>query len=289
MSFALLAVDFILRLLLIEKKVAAKYDLPEDETHIESEQNQEDGGQEEGDGDGEEEPLLGEEFKVPPNQPKWIRRVPILYCLSDPRLLTAFLLALFQAVLLAAFDATVPIVSSDYFGFDSLKTGLVFIPLILPYLVLGPISGWAVDRYGTKPAAVGGFGYLVPVLIFLRLVQPGGAKQIAVYCALLALCGVGMAIIGAPSMVEAGSVVEKYHKNNPDFFGADGPYAQLYGINFMFFSAGLTLGPLIGGGLKDAVGYGNMNIVIAALSLISAILSYVYVGGTPGWLKRKKY
>jgi hypothetical protein len=47
------------------------------------------------------------------------------------------------------------------------------------------------------------------------------------YCALLALNGVGMAVIGSPSIVEASDVVQKYDRANPEFFGANGPYAQV--------------------------------------------------------------
>ena len=76
-------------------------------------------------------------------------------------------------------------------------------------------------------------------------------------------------------------MVQKYDQANPNFFGANGPYAQLYGINSMVFSAGLTLGPLLSGGLKDSIGYGNMNIAVAALCALTAGLSFVFVGGKP--------
>ena len=135
--------------------------------------------------------------------------------------------------------------------------------MILPYVIGGPLAGWLVDKRGPKPAAVLGFGYLVPTLVLLRLASPGGTKQVVVYCVLLALNGVGMAVIGSPSIVEASYVVQMYDKANPNFFGANGPYAQLYGLNSMVFSAGLTLGPILSGVLKDAIGYGNMNMVVS--------------------------
>ena len=281
-----------MRLLIIEKKTAAKYhDDQEQESrngHIPQEQ---DTNTEDGHEDSEEDPLLqkaeDEGYKVPPGQPKAIQSFPILFCLRDPRLLTALLLAFTQATTLATFDATIPTEAKDLFGFDSLKAGLIFIALILPYLILGPIAGWAVDRYGPKPAAVVGFGYLFPVLILLRLVHTGGKTQIIIYCVILALCGLGMGVIGSPSIVEASNVVQMYAKANPDFFGVNGPYAQLYGINSMVFSLGLTVGPLVSGSLRDALGYGNMNIFIAALCLLTAVLSFIYVGGKPNILTKK--
>ena len=286
-GFAILVIDFIMRLLLIEKKTAKTYDDGIESGEHNGENNS---GEESNLEDGESDPLIrkkeSEEYKIPPDQPKWIRSLPILRCLKDARLLTALLLAFVQATLLATFDATIPTEAQELFDFDSLKAGLLFIALCLPYLLFGPIAGWAVDRYGTKPAAVAGFGYLVPVLVLLRLAHRGGTAQIVEYCALLALCGVGLAVIGSPSVVEASFVVQNYHKANPDFFGANGPYATLYAINSMVFSAGLTLGPLLSGSLKEAVGYGNMNSVVAALCLVTSILSFVYVGGKPKILER---
>ncbi|KAI4267461.1 MAG: hypothetical protein LQ337_008338 [Flavoplaca oasis] len=290
-GFAILAIDFIMRLLLIEKKTAAKWKQQDDGT--ENDTNRQDDGTatgEDGD-DNEEEPLLRKKeednYKVPDGQSKVVRSFPILYVLKDPRLLVALLLAFNQATLLATYDATIPTEAEELFGFDSLKSGLLFIALGLPYLLLGPVAGWLVDRYGPKPAAVLGFGYLVPVLILLRLARPGGTPEIVLFCALLSLCGLGLAVIGSPSIVEASYVVSQYDNANPEFFGEQGPYAQLYGINSMVFSFGLTVGPLISGLLRDRIGYGNMNAVVAGLCLITTVLSVIYVGGKPNFLRRK--
>lgn len=274
MGFGIFAVDFIMRILLIEKKTAAKYGATEDNREVDG--NAENEEEQDGDGEaGEEDPLIKKQeedhYKVPDGQSKAVRSFPLLHCLKDPRLLTALLLALVQAALLGTYDATIPTIAQDYFGFTSLEAGLIFIALILPYVIGGPVAGWLVDKKGPKPAAVFGFGYLAPALILLRLVQPGGKQQLIVYCVILAFNGVGMAVIGSPSIVEASYVVSMYHKANPDFFGSNGPYAQLYGLNSMVFSLGLTLGPVISGLLKDTIGYGNMNLVVGRNSNPSCI------------------
>ncbi|EMC91601.1 hypothetical protein BAUCODRAFT_160297 [Baudoinia panamericana UAMH 10762] len=297
-GFAVLAIDFIMRVLVIEKKVARRYeaqgakagsDLDTTPSH------QEDGNANEAqDDDDEQQPLLGSKeedeaaFKLSDNQPKIARMIPILPCLADPRLLTAFLVALIQALLLGNFDATIPTVAQGYYNFNSLKAGILFLPLGASDLVLGPVFGWCVDRFGTKAVAVIAYLYLVPILILLRLPQPGGQNQAILYGALLALSGAGLAGIGAPSIVEAGAVVQKYYEVNPDFFGADGPYAQLYGLNSMVFSLGLTLGPELAGELKQRIGYGNMNAVLAGICLATSALCFVYIGGKPRLLRRKK-
>lgn len=290
----ILAVDFIMRVLVIEKKVAARYESPvaEDVANAKPHPSEEVDAENHGSESGDMDVLLpkeeNHEFKIPPNQNKFVRSFPIMYCLSNPRLLVALLLAFVQATLLSTFDATIPTEAQALFGFTSLKAGLLFIALDIPYLLLGPIAGWAVDKYGPKPAAVLGFGYLVPALILLRLPHQGGKDQIITYCAVLSLCGIGMAVIGSPSIVESSRVVQKYDKANPDFFGANGPYAQLYGLNSLIFSSGLTAGPVLSGALRDTIGYSNMNIVVATISGITAALAFVYVGGKPAILRRGK-
>lgn len=291
----ILAIDFIMRLLVVEKKVAARYG------HSDASVNPRDHGSrgdtadaEDADEADEETALLrGKEeadFKVPDGQNKIVRTLPVLYCLSNPRVAVALLLSFVQASLLAMFDATIPTEASSLLGFSSLESGLLFIALDIPYLLLGPVAGWAVDKYGTKPAAVIGFGYLVPVLVLLRLpaegIVDGQKNTVILWCALLSLNGIGMAIIGSPSIVEASDVVQKYDKANKGFFGENGPYAQLYGFQSLTFSAGLTLGPVLSGTLRDSIGYGNMNAVFAAIAGLTAFLSFIYIGGKPDVLKK---
>jgi MFS family permease len=142
-----------------------------------------------------------------------------------------------------------------------------------------------VDRYGTKPAAVIGFGYLVPVMVLLRLpsshIISSQKGTTILWSALLALNGIGLAIIGSPSIVEASDVVQKYDKANPNVFGENGPYAQLYGFNSLVFSAGLAIGPILSGAMRDATGYGNMSLVFAVIACVTAVLSFFFVGGKP--------
>ena len=295
-GLAVLAVDCIMRLLVIEKKVAKRYDTSESR-QVSGPEATPGGGQSDVEpgratGDqGEEEPLLGnrdeENFKLSKDQPAIARKVTLLPCLANPRLAVAFLVAFIQALLLGSFDATVPTTAQELFGFGSLKAGLLFLPLGAMDLVIGPVAGWFVDKYGTKPGAVVGYGYLVPVLVLLRLPHQGGKDQMLLYGGLLGLCGVGLAIIGAPSLVEAGTVVQKYYEANPDFFGEQGPYAQLYGLNSMVFSMGLAVGPALAGELKQSLGYGNMNLVLAAISLATAVLCFMWLGGKPRFLAKR--
>lgn len=214
---AMVAVDFIMRVLMIEKKVAAKYVASRSLT-IHSEPSDESSP-------GESTLLLNDEpsdinyYRLA--EPKyWLTKAfPILLVLKDPGLLTAFFIGFTQALLLGAFDATVPLVALELYGFDSLQDGLLFLPLGGADFLFGPVFGWCVDRWGAKPVSIIGFSYLAPALILLRLPTdvatglPLG-NQIALYASILGLNGVGLAIINSTSIVESGSVLERYWKAN---------------------------------------------------------------------------
>ncbi|KAI1464889.1 MFS general substrate transporter [Daldinia caldariorum] len=299
-----LGLDFLMRLLVVEKKIAAKYNvglgpdpqIEEHDAHGDHEATQ-DPAQIEDASDREEiterDSLLpnkkradDDTYKVRQEPNRIVRAFPILICFRNPRLLVGLSLAFVQACLLAVFDATIPTEAQSLFNFTSLQAGLLFIALDVTYLILGPIAGYAVDRYGTKIPAVVGFGYLVPTLILLRLPSDSilsGTNNVILYCALLALNGVGLAFIGPPSVVESSNIVEKFNQANPGFFGVNGPYAQLYGFNSLFFCVGLTIGPILAGALRNSMGYGNMNLIFAIISAVTAILSFIVIGGKPSW------
>lgn len=226
-------------------------------------------------------------YRLPEPNSRITKALPILLVLRDPALIIAIFMGFIQAFLLGGFDATVPIVAAQRYNFDSLRAGLLFLPMGGADFFFGPVFGWCVDRWGTKPLSVLGFAYLVPVLVLLRLPAAVAADidrkgQIALYATLLALNGVGLAVINSTSIVESGNVVERYWKANEALFEGQAPYAQLYGINSMMWSAGLTVGPIVSGALKEAIGYGNMNAVLAGICGVTALLAAVFVSGKDG-------
>lgn len=205
MACSMLAVDFVMRLLVIEKKTAAKYYDDVDSCDQQAGDEDEEANNDDDEGspllrDGKQDP---ERWKINEDQPNWIRRLPILYILGDSRVLTAEAVAFTQAILLATFDATIPTEAQDLFGFDSLKAGLLFMPIVLPCLLLGPIFGKIVDRTGPRPSAVIGMAYLVPCLVCLRIPQVGCTAEIVKFCVIMAFCGAGIGSISAPSIVES--------------------------------------------------------------------------------------
>lgn len=136
MAFGLIGVDIVLRILLVEKKIARQWDVEPSETAF-------------------QEPSKDEKLPVPatdepaisapqqPVAPEGLPTVvpgerspgtkhPILLLLTSRRLLAALYTTLSYAILMTAWDAVLPLRVHDLFGWSSLGAGLIFLPLILP-------------------------------------------------------------------------------------------------------------------------------------------------------------
>ncbi|TQS37381.1 hypothetical protein Golomagni_02149 [Golovinomyces magnicellulatus] len=297
-GFMLLTIDLILRVFVVEKKVVkrngwevttpTKIDISPDETA----------------------PLLSSsevanslaksysenelsEWKLPKDAGHWQMRIPIFYLASTtPRLLTSLALCFTHAMTLAIFDATIPIQSLKLFSFTSRSAGLLFIPLLLPYLLLSPVAGLLVNRYGSKLLASLGLLFLATSLLFFGMVHtalPGQENyviEVTKYSLVLVGCGIGLAAIGSQSLVDASIVIENYEKANPDWFPNGGPYAQLYAMNSMMFSFGLTIGPLAAGYFNVKFGYAIMNYSLAGWCVLISMLCALSLGGAPKVLIR---
>jgi MFS family permease len=122
LAFALIGFDLVLRVILVEKKIAVRYENIESSTPRESPQS----------------------IKLQPIQPvqppetneistrapspilsvRESRIPPVLRILKFPRLLVALFLSFVQALILSAFDATLPLYLNALFKFTALEAGL---------------------------------------------------------------------------------------------------------------------------------------------------------------------
>jgi MFS family permease len=288
MGFGLLGLDIVMRFVMIEKKVAKRYNLEHDEVSETDEESQSDSTS--SSSSDETSRLLArssdeqddlECYVLPAKLPRFVPNGFLYILFTSPRLLTAQLVSICQAIVISLFDATIPLLVQDLFGFHPVSAGLIFIPAILPSLVFGPLAGKGVDRYGVKIFGTLGYLYLAIPIFLLRTVRAGGTPEIIKLAAILASCSPGISSVSTPSIVEASEVFGKYHEANPELFGSEGPYAKMFAVNSMMFSLGLAIGPAIAGILKDRIGYGNMNAVVSAMCVVVSGVCFVYLGGKP--------
>lgn len=341
MAFGLIVLDIILRVVMIEKKVAAKWiprgnadeqqkqeqsaseqlqvEDPEmttidiEMTSIKPESEPEPASSSPGPGGETKQPAAE---VLPENAPVLVTQLasrlpPMIYLLSSRRLMNALWACMIQASLLTAFDTILPLYVRDTFHWNSLGAGLIFLPIVVVSF-LGPVVGFYSDKYGPRWFATVGFIVACPFLILLRLVHKDSLDQKVLLCALLALIGVTLTLVSAwnrarlfcapqtytdqtaifqvltPMMAEITYAVDaKTRRHPPGFFGKNGAYAQAYSLFNMAWAAGTLIGPLLAGMINQRAGWGVTTLILGIVSLVTAIPTAIWTGGSI-WKKRRR-
>jgi MFS family permease len=78
-----------------------------------------------------------------------------------------------------------------------LWAGIYLLPLTVGFLVAGPVSGWASDRFGARPFTVGGL--LVVAASFIGLVLIPTDFAYPEFAVLVGLCGIGSGLFSSPN------------------------------------------------------------------------------------------
>jgi MFS family permease len=293
MCYALVGLDVILRLLLVEKKVAARWD-PNAVGRPPVDAHDSVGGDATPQSDGpdaaktpaqSESSNLEMQREGPPRRRLRDRLPPVLSLLYSRRLLASLFCALVQAVLMTAFDSVLTIHAADTFHWTSTGAALLFLPIVIPTF-LAPLWGWLCDKYGGRYLVVIGFFCGCPPLVCLRFVNENTIKDKVLLCALLAVIGLFLGITIPPVMAEISAVAEakesKMIASGRPGFGKGGAFAQAYALYNMAFAAGSMAGPLLAGFIAEAEGWATMAAVLGALSAVTAVPSLLWLGGWIG-------
>lgn len=278
MAFGLIALDIILRLSLIEKKIARQWDVDQatDSEDISATEAEEEKKPETYPDTSNSEPVHS---RPPPDTLDSKPRIPPVFTLlASRRLLTALWGCIVQGSLMTAFDSVVPLFVQRTFHWDSTGAGLVFLAVMIPSFV-APAVGWVSDKYGPRWLCVAGFIIAIPFWVLLRLVDHDSIRQKVLFCALLALIGVSLTLVMPPLMAETTYVVEAKERERPGRYGKTGAYAQAYGLFIAAFAAGTLIGPIWSGYVEDTAGWKTMAWTLGLLSFAGAVPCLVYTGG----------
>ncbi|KAF1974196.1 MFS transporter-like protein [Bimuria novae-zelandiae CBS 107.79] len=304
-AYALIGLDVVLRLLLVEKKVAARWN-PEAGGRASAWNEQGKPGQESGEavqdpsnGSGKQEPVASSSTDPEQGRPRSVedaapensipkkrklrgRLPPLLSLLYSRRLDTALFGAIMQASVMSAFDSVLTIHVADTFHWSSTGAALLFLPIVIPSF-LGPVFGWLSDRYGGRYLATLGFLCALPPLICLRYIDTNKINDKVLICILLVFIGLSLTATFPSIMAEISAVVEVKEKkmlaSGMRGYGSGGAYAQAYALFNMAFAAGCTLGPLLAGFLVEQEGWATMAWILGLLLAVAAVPTFFWLGG----------
>ncbi|KAL4759979.1 MFS transporter [Aspergillus foveolatus] len=300
LAFALIALDIVFRVVMIEGKDAVQW-LAEDEQVQETVsgtlqlQQPDDIERQEDENEHEKrssEPApLRDNHPFPPSsaeQPpkRKQRKAALLTLLASSRILVALWAYFILSLLLTSFDSVLPLFVDETFHWKQTAQGLVFIPLTVPH-TLDPIFGYINDNYPSsrRYLAGGAFFATVPVLVCLRLVKSDSIHDIILLCALLALVGVCIAAMFSIILVEVSYVVQEKEDANPGVWGKGGAMALAYGVSNSAWAGGSLAGPFLAGFIRENAGWGTMAWVLALVVGSTGVPVLGFIGG---WVSRRR-
>ncbi|KAI2759476.1 hypothetical protein DTO012A8_9673 [Penicillium roqueforti] len=264
-AYPILALDMVMRLVLIEKKVAAQWT-----------------GESNGNLESDLETATAQRIpSVGSREPQVIqgrKGLVIFRMLRQRRVLISSWSLLAQGILLSAFDATLSIFVETTFGWNSLGMGLIFLPMAVPAF-FEPLFGGFTDKFGARFVAFGCFVLLSPTLICLRFVQAKSNEQIALLVSLLFLVGVFIHACAPAMYVETQRALTAMELKSPGILGSKGAVAQGFGLQSMCQFAGVFFGPLWGGFVEYRFGWGAMTGTLGVFVALTA-LPMLWLGET---------
>lgn len=284
MAFGMIGLDIILRLLLIEKKVARKWlgDLQPENLLPGMRHSNElaKGGQTE-----LAQSVTASERPAGPRRqsafdgPIAKKLPPMLILLKSKRMQATFWASTVTALTLTAFDVTLPLFVEQTFGWTSTGAGLIFLALLAPSLVQ-PLFGWLVDKHGPRWMAGAGLLIMVAPYVCLRFVTHDSLEQKVLLCVLLCIIGFGCCLTLAAVMTEFTVICVEKEQRIPGSMGKGGAYAQSYSLFNVTWGLGSLVGAYWAGGIKQSAGWATMGWSLAILSGIISIPTFLYVGGS---------
>lgn len=284
-AYALLVVEVILRLLIIEKRkpLTPRLHEPADfkkySGHDGQASNVEQGlGNPDQDSLEQAQPGEPEEQRLLPKTSSDRPRQALLVLLASPRFLVAMIGTFIVNCIACGFDGVLAPYISDSFDLKATHAATLFLAMALP-MFLAPIPGALTDRYGAKLPAAIGFVLAIPSLTLLRLVTPGTDMPFVKLLVLLGLAGTSFAFTGCPLRVEAARVVAAIERDRPGVFGPNGAYTQAFGLINAGMAAGSMLGPLYAGYIRVWLGWGAMSLSMGILSSMMLLLVLLVTGG----------
>lgn len=297
LMFAMLGVDAVLRLVMVEKRVAQRWleaeavqpdstdvcpesDLPANLTPCP--ESSDTSYTMTGNGD---ETTNG----APPSRQFLHQLSPMLRLLLSFRILVALAGGLLQSSLNVAFDSTLPLVVNALFGWQQTGQGLIFITILLPSL-LQPVFGAITDRYqqGRRLLASGGCLLATPAYVLLRLVTQDTLGQKALLCVLLVIIGLAMAIAMPALIAEIGATVAETEKNDPQAIRGS-VIATGWSLVNAAYAAGCLIGPLFAGLIRNAAGWQTTTWCLGVLSAVTGVFLLLFLGGWIGKLRPKAF
>ncbi|KAM3087565.1 hypothetical protein ACMFMG_001646 [Clarireedia jacksonii] len=276
--FALIAVDILLRLLMVEKKVAMRitkgkgvlgaqaYGTFQESNDRASSHQQEFSGS--SNSSSATDPLVQGSKNPSLPQANADHTLPLITLLKSPRICTDLYGVWVTVFLLASFDAALPIFVEREFGWDSTGSGLIFLTITFP-IFAAPLAGWLADIWPSRWLIALWFMLSAVFVVLLVLINHDSLEQKVLLCILLSLYGFTRVFASSPLGADLSRAVASMERDTPGIFGHSGASGQVFALYTSASAAGVLAGPAW---TSFAFGEKSWVFLVSSLGILTATI-----------------
>ncbi|PVH87799.1 putative MFS multidrug transporter [Cadophora sp. DSE1049] len=278
-AFALLGIDAVLRLLMIERKRGANFPSPaqSEAASLLSQESMEENCYSYGTATHTTTILPNKSLPSLSEEKEKAGLSFYIYVLRQRRFLGGITSFISYSMIIASFDTTLPLHVRDAFNWGSLQAGLLFLALQGPGILLGPLAGNLKDKVGTRSPAAVAFFVIGPVLMVMGVPGDGrwkwqswfdeGGRGEVVYTVGMVVVGCMIPLLSGVGVLELTAAIEEIQNECPQIFGPRGGNSRAISIANMSWIIGIFIGPIISGVLTDKFGYFQTNCILGMLRI----------------------
>ncbi|XP_065182825.1 chromaffin granule amine transporter-like [Sycon ciliatum] len=181
---------------------------------------------------------------------------------TDPYIIFTFTVSFFGNTVMAVLEASFPQLLSSTFGTSGWVLGAIFIPCMLPYVLIAPISGKYLARFGRQWGLMFGGISLVIGMVTIPFVADALKQHhlsVWILSACLSFCGLGLGVMDSSVMTYMADVVQKRHSS---LFGSSCAIVD-GSVSLAFF-----MGPLVSNFLIDKLQFKWVYVGLGCLLLM---------------------
>ncbi|KAJ6007651.1 hypothetical protein N7540_011627 [Penicillium herquei] len=221
-----------------------------------------------------EAPLLGSPVSdVESMRPILQKKATIFNLFLTPRLPIALVSTTVISIIFHALETALPLFVMDTFHWTSAGAGLIFVVPSIPSFA-GVYVGRLHSRIGPQIPGAAAFLLAAVTWMLMPLIKHDNTYDATFLVVLLLFKGLAVCTIQLVAMTEVFHVIEAYEADFPGAFGEKSPIAQGYALFNMAMAAGQLLGPLLAGSIKIHAGWGAMSM---AMGLICGLASMPFI------------
>ncbi|KAJ2783382.1 hypothetical protein H4R18_001749 [Coemansia javaensis] len=199
------------------------------------------------------------------------RRTTMLDLLREWPILACCLATVTITGAAGSFEPTLPIHMKEQYGSSTVAIGLVFIAIVIPNVVVGPVAGkYTSDaRVLARVAPYGRFGFMSAGSLAqaATIACVGATTSIAGLVVNLVFVGLAGGVAAVPILSTMGVHVER--------MGGDA-YARVYALFNIAYSVGVIVVPTVLPPIMSAVGFAATMGVVAAMLVAGALVLAVH-------------